>query len=580
MMMITSKIAGFAVALLVLAPAAAHARGAVLDLQKDDIYIDLGSSDGVAVGSQLTLFHVIEARHPVTKKKIRDSFPLGKLRVVKTGTHLCIARADADLRLRVRVGDEVEIASARVTYVDPWTTSDPTVEPELQIVDPNMEQALQERAARLAAAEKMVSEADAMETTWRATLGKPIEERVRLWRLYLDANGRHSYATAVATEIRDLERQIAIKESEPELTFEQRKNREGLQRLRRLSGNLVLAGPLAFAKPTRILEGAPIEFAFFVPQPTSVKQAWVYYRNGNDDTYKRKVLKSDGDAYLRMVIPGNAVRAPNVEYFVALLGPEDVEPISVAGSAEMPLQVEVNKEARPDAIDSRNRSRVTFFMDYVEFDGFNSDYDQYLHAEIDFMYRFHKPIYAMRLGFGTMSGIGGPTDAIDEAENKDCTVDGVYMCRKVGYNYAYTEFEFRLSNVIAVMVRPQWGSAYRDRAPTAGEDREFFSAFGLRGRLRLGKELESNLVIGAAFTEKLGKLFEGAFTWDVIPLFPIVLSVQVTDQPVLEDMGVRLIADVGWRNFSWFYPSVRVAYQARDIDHAGTSAGLALNFDW
>jgi hypothetical protein len=30
----------------------------------------------------------------------------------------------------------------------------------------------------------------------------------------------------------------------------------------------------------------------------------------------------------------------------------------------------------------------------------------------------------------------------------------------------------------------------------------------------------------------------------------------------------------------WFYPSARVSYQARDIDHAGISGGLAMNFDW
>ena len=47
-----------------------------------------------------------------------------------------------------------------------------------------------------------------------------------------------------------------------------------------------------------------------------------------------------------------------------------------------------------------------------------------------------------------------------------------------------------------------------------------------------------------------------------------------------EDFGVRLIADIGWRRLAWFYPSARVSYQARDIDHAGVSGGFALNFDW
>ena len=37
---------------------------------------------------------------------------------------------------------------------------------------------------------------------------------------------------------------------------------------------------------------------------------------------------------------------------------------------------------------------------------------------------------------------------------------------------------------------------------------------------------------------------------------------------------------VGVRRFGWFFPSVRVSYQARDIHHAGVSGGMAMNFDW
>jgi hypothetical protein len=56
--------------------------------------------------------------------------------------------------------------------------------------------------------------------------------------------------------------------------------------------------------------------------------------------------------------------------------------------------------------------------------------------------------------------------------------------------------------------------------------------------------------------------------------------VQVTNQPVPQDFGVRIIGDVGWRGLGWVYPSVRVSYQARDIDHAGLSGGVGVNFDW
>src|SRR5690606_16459583 len=106
------------------------------------------------------------------------------------------------------------------------------------------------------------------------------------------------------------------------------------------------------------------------------------------------------------------------------------------------------------------------------------------------------------------------------------------------------------------------------------------TGFGARGRLRLGREGGTNLVLGAAFTSRVGTLLEAAYHWLPNRIVPVQITVQVTDQPVLEDFGVRLIADVGLRRLSWVYPSLRLSYQARDIDHSGLSGGFALNFDW
>ena len=86
-------------------------------------------------------------------------------------------------------------------------------------------------------------------------------------------------------------------------------------------------------------------------------------------------------------------------------------------------------------------------------------------------------------------------------------------------------------------------------------------------------------MLGAGFTDALGTLLEAAYNW-LPPVVPVQLTVQVTDQPVVEDFGVRLIADVGVRHCPGSIPSVRLSYQARDIDHAGISGGFAMNFDW
>ena len=112
------------------------------------------------------------------------------------------------------------------------------------------------------------------------------------------------------------------------------------------------------------------------------------------------------------------------------------------------------------------------------------------------------------------------------------------------------------------------------------EDCRFNVGMGLRGRVRIGEETGTNLAIGLGFTKGIGTLLEASYHWLPAPVIPVQIAVQVTDQPVAEDFGVRLIGDVGWKQLSWVYPSVRVSYQARSRDHAGASGGLAMNFDW
>ena len=246
------------------------------------------------------------------------------------------------------------------------------------------------------------------------------------------------------------------------------------------------------------------------------------------------------------------------------------------------MRVAVDASVEEPAPETEGRTRLTMVFDYVDFDGPGRRFDEYTQAEVDVMYRFYRPIYAMRLGFGAIGGRGGPKDLIDDTDECEDLAGPENPCRRVSFHYSYVELEHRFSEVVSLMVRPMAGSAWRDprKVDDEDDDREFFEAYGLRARVRLGEEKGTNLVVGAQIIEKFGSAFEGAFTWDVIPRFPVVISAVVTDQPVPEDFGVRLIADVGYRGVGWVYPSVRASYQARDLDHAGFGGGVALNFDW
>lgn len=565
-------------AVLAATTTAAHARGSVLKVDQDRAFIDLGTDAGVAVGSVVTLFHVISVKHPVSGKPVRDTFPLARLRVLNSGARISVVAVPGSIASRIVVGDEVELASDPQVVIDPWTQPRPSSRSTVE--------GAASRARRLSeikAAEKRLAVVSQVEAVWAGTLGKPVEERIGLWKQYLDDNPESPYRSAVERAVAELEAMTAEAAERARMSPEERRARAQITKLSKIDPAFRGGNGFFLDPPGRTDEGVPVELSFLVAFPDKIEGGWLYYRTDGAHGYKRAALTASGDSYMLATIPGDAVRPPDVEYFVEVLETGEQNPVAVIGDNDAPQTIEVVARPGPDPRDERGRSQITVFLDYVDFDGLspNKDKDQYVHSEIDFMYRFRKRyVHSLRLGFGTMQGSGGPKDVIDDDPENCLDETGVFRCRDVGYNYAYTELEWHIGPYVGLALRPQWGSAFRDREPVAGENREFFSAFGMRGRLRFGREEGSNLIIGAGGTQRLGKLFEAAFNWAVVPEVPLVASIQVTDQPVLEDFGVRLMVDAGWKRLDWFYPSLRLAYQARDIDHAGPSAGFAANFTW
>ncbi|MEO7096186.1 MAG: hypothetical protein ABI175_23200, partial [Polyangiales bacterium] len=421
--------------------------------------------------------------------------------------------------------------------------------------------------------------------------------RIQRWVDYIAADPKSPYRRVVENEITSL--RIQIQERDDALTKAKSQNTDDRNpRIARLAEELAIATNtptrevLSVAPITRAVPGQPLQLAFLVRMPSAVGQAWLFVRPPGEPGFKRIDLAPDGDAYLRATVDAALIRAPKLEWYVEIAARGTERGVSpVLGSQEAPMVTTIEPVVAEAAIEP-NRSHIDAHVDYVDFDGkLNKGFDQYYQAEIDFMYRFLDPIYAVRLGFGTMSGTGGPKDIIDADTSENCLdATGAYRCRKVTFSYVYTEFEYRIQPNVAIMVRPQAGLLTTDSMPGAENNRcatsmdvegcGFHTRFGGRGRIRFGSESGTNLVLGAGFTKGVGTLLEAAYNWLPSPSVPIQLSVQVTDMPVPENFGVRLIGDVGWRKLSWFYPSLRLSYQARDIDHAGFSGGLAMNFDW
>ncbi len=577
------------IAVLLLSAAPAAAEPIVLAVDGADIYIDLGARDGVGAGTQLELLHEVTAKDPRSGATLKDQFALGTLEVAKSGDKISVAHADPDLAKRVLAGDHVRLVGTPRKFVDPWASQ---VEASRVIstgpapVGPNTP-----------GGAAITDHVDLAQKAWADTLGTSPEVRIQRWTDYLAADPKSPYKKVIENEIVSL--RLQIRERDEALAKAKSQSTDDRNpRIARLAEELAIASNaptrdvLGVAPIARAVPGQPLQLVFLVRMPSAVGKAWLFVRGPGDPGFTRIDLVPDGDAYLRATVPKAMVRTPHLDWYVEISARGTGQAVSPAvGSSEQPVQTKIEPVVTEAPVEP-NRSHVDAHVDYVDFDGkLTKGFDQYYQAEIDFMYRFLDPVYAVRLGFGTMSGTGGPKDIIDADTTENCLdATGAYRCRKVTFSYVYTEFEYRLQPNVAIMVRPQAGLLTTDSMPGTENNRcasstdlegcGFHTRFGGRGRIRFGSESGTNLIIGAGFTKGVGTLLEAAYNWLPSPVVPIQLSVQVTDMPVPENFGVRLIGDVGWRKFSWFYPSLRLSYQARDIDHAGFSGGLAMNFDW
>ncbi len=579
--------------MLAFATSVASADPMVLAVDGAEVYVDLGALDGIGAGSELELLHEVVAKDPRTGATLRDRFAIGKMTITKSGARLSVATIDPGLAKRVLPGDLVRVLSAPRTFIDPWAAqveASKTLAPGDGTgggVGPTP-----------GAGTPGVDHVGIATKAWQDTLGQSPEKRIERWNVLFTADPRSPYRKVIENEIISLKLQIQARDIALARARSVRSDDRN-PRIAHLAAELAKASPtplpmgaLVIAAPIeRAIPNRPIELSFLVRMPSAIAQAWLYVRPEGEPGFRRIELRPDGDSYLRGTIAADAVRAGDLEWYVeARDGGVEQEVRPVLGSQQQPQIIEIDATVTEAAI-QQGRSHIDAHVDYVDFDGgFNEGYDQYYQAEFDFTYRFIEPVYAIRLGFGTLAGKGGPRDVIDEDMTGRCLDgSGTFRCRKVNFSYVYTELEFKLRPNVALMIRPQAGLVTTDEMDDSSTNRcrgrdidgcRFRTGLGARGRVRFGSETGTNLVIGAAFTDKVGTLLEAAYHWLPHKIIPIQLTVQVTDLPVPEDFGVRLIGDVGFRQLSWVYPSLRVSYQARDIDHSGFSGGFALNFDW
>jgi len=540
-------------------PAPSGIRATVVRIDGDDYVIDAGGGT-VEPGLELQVYRSLEVRHPITRKTLRDRFAIATVRIEQVGARLSIARLVGTPRHAIALGDAAEspraaqapdaVAAMRVTPAPASTAG----APGSAGAAPSSMPAPASTAGAPAAASD--SENAALGRVWRATLEQTPELRAQLYAQHLRAYPRSPHRELLMREISYLRNHAA-----------------SLETLAKRAQNVEHSLPPELARsvqlrvPDNAAPGRPLPLAAAVKLQAPVRNLLLHVRPAGESGFHSMPMPLDENRHARATVPAELVRAPGLELFVEAVG-TDGTVVPAIGSVTQPRAVRVHEPEPKAAPDALPGSSVRFSSELASFDG-TSGRDYYLISEGDFLLRLrHGHLYGVRMGYGHYRGEGGTVKALDQERLEPATA---------GFTYGFLESELAVTDLVGLALR---GTLGLGRPESVDEQRQAVTG-GFQLRVRLGAPEGTRLVLAGELLPEIGQRAFLALYWDVIERLPMAAEVQVTDQPVDSDeLGVRLIYELGWRITPQLMLALRPSYQLRTIKHAGPGIGLAAAFDW
>lgn len=526
--------AGLVLALVIALVARAAAddeivKGAVVKVEQQEIYVSLGTRQGVADGAAVRLKRPIKLKHPVTRAIVEDWVPIGSATITQAGGALSRAVV-GDLIASIKIGDVVEVLIDRTERSAPAAPLPAVPAPPVP-ASPPVDPAAVEVLGLFA-----------------AQTGQPLEARIAGWERYLSTRAGSPYADAIRTEVetlRDLRDQMRPTTASS-------------------SADVVTTADHDPAKFARA--GADVPLVFVLDHPERVASAFLHYRPRGARTFHSLLLAREHDLYLRGVIPARFVAPPGVDYFVEVSTPSGRSGLAL-GSPANPVALEVAPPPLTDQFGAApGMSSVKIAADVLDFATFDKAAgdrtDRMVTANVDFIYRLRSWVQSIGVGYGVYSGTGG------YARREWTTMD---PAPRAGFQYGYADLEVGgQADTIPLSVGTK---------VIAGVGRDGFG-MGVEGRFRIGDRDGTNLVLAARTVEQVGFLTDIRFGARPAPKLLVGIGVGATNQPNQGDVGVKLATELEWIGFSNFSIILRGSWQGRSVDHGGIGGGGGLGFYW
>jgi hypothetical protein len=510
-------------------------------VQGDDLILDLSEAQGLAAAAAVELWRPLRLKHPVTGKVVEDRFRIGQLSVRQVRPHMSLAIAEGTLDRPPEPGD---IVIARVARPREATAAPAPV-------------AAASPSAAPAAAED--GDAQALSRLFSELHGAAPQTRIEVYARFIQEHPKNRFAAALQEQAQQLRGLIDTKGKGPVTS--------------------PVAGLAHHQRPRLALVGDPLSIG--VELDRAAPGVVVHYKSAKLETFQSLAARPAAPRFFVATVPGSAVQLDGLEYFVEVVdGSGHARP--VVGTSQDPIDVPTRSDWDYEP-PHRPTATAQFVADYADYNRLKAN-DQDYRLEADFGLRMRDTkLRALRSGFGVYRGVGGTLVDLDQLGKSP---------RKVGLTYGYLEAEYAFRESVSVIARTLLGL---DDNGVSG---------GLQGHIRIGSDQSTNVTIGGEILGTIGVRGITQLTIAPLSMFPIVLRSEVGNQPAgvvvqngevrpqdanasventstgQSDVGVRGIAQVGYRVLPDLVLSVRGSYQGRNIKHSGPGFGGGVLYSW
>ncbi len=542
--------------------AGAATEGMLVHVQGAEHVIDIGRKHGLRAGNRVRLYRTIRVRHPVSGRKLRDRFEVGEVEISEVAARMAVLIVPPKMARRLRPGDPVQVLRPKPRPQPkpaPAAARSPVITVPAAVLPP---------AARRPGAPLLNPTSlrpgqlapdpveQAAERQFRATLGKQPAERITAWRRFLAEHPDSPLAAGIRAEI----------DTMAELGADQRRLQQGDSTRRRLehARRIVRHQPLPAMRV-----GEPAWVVITAADWSSVADARVYYKRTGAGVFRMARAEPAGRLHRRVRLPDDAVRSPGFQYF-AVVTDTGGGIRHLAGDASRPRTVAVNDAHATIGRPRKDATTLRWITEYVDFNRMRGD-DRVLISELSVAYRLnHGRLHAFDMGYGFLNGRGGRVADGGEAlvggkvASRGDTLDG----RAASFKYAWLGTDWAFS--------PAWHGIVRLVMGLDGEGLDT----GIELLTRIGAEKGTHLQLGMSALADTGRAASVALTTHVVPKVPMTGVFEVTNRPVGEDLGIRLVYQADFEVTEALALTGRASYALRTIDHAGFGLGAGLALNW